>query len=108
MTGTVPARFMVDPEAVSARDPLKCTGPPGTGVPFVGVSWIWATYLAGMVVGLWRTDGPWPVKLLLAILWPLGPAVFVLVVTGLLLAAAVAFPWVGALAVAAGVLAWLL
>lgn len=72
------------------------------------VSWIWAVYLAGVAVGLWRVDGPPQVKLLLAVLWPIGPAVFVLVVVGLLLAAAVAFPWVGALAVAAGVLAWLL
>jgi hypothetical protein len=72
------------------------------------VSWIWLTYLAGVAVGLWRVDGPPLVKLLLAVLWPIGPAVFLLVVGGLLLAAAIAFPWIGALAVAAALAWWLL
>jgi hypothetical protein len=72
------------------------------------VSWLWAIYLAGVAVGLWRVDGPPRVKLLLAVLWPLGPAVFVVVVSGLLLAAAIAVPWLGALAVAAGILVWLM
>jgi hypothetical protein len=72
------------------------------------VSWLWAIYLAGVAIGLWRVDGPPTVKLLLAVLWPVGPAVFVLVVSVLLLAAAVAFPWLGALVVAVGILAWLM
>ena len=77
-------------------------------LPFVGVSWLWAIYLAGVGVGLWRVDGPPRVKLLLAVLWPIGPAVFVVVVSGLLLAAAIAVPWLGALAVAAGLAWWLM
>ncbi len=72
------------------------------------MAWIWGVYLAGVAVGLWRVDGPPGVKILLAILWPIGPAVFVLVVTGLLLAATVAFPWFGALLAAIGLIAWLL
>jgi hypothetical protein len=72
------------------------------------VSWLWAIYLAGVAIGLWRVDGPPTVKLLLAVLWPVGPAVFVLVVSVLLLAAAVAFPWLGAVAVIAGLAWWLL
>ena len=72
------------------------------------MSWIWAIYLAGVAIGLWRVDGPPPVKLLLAVLWPVGPAAFVLVVSVLVLAAAVAFPWLGALAVIAGLAWWLL
>ena len=72
------------------------------------MTWVWAIYLAGVAIGLWRVDGPPAVKLLLAVLWPVGPAVFVLVVSVLVLAAAVAFPWLGALAVIAGLAWWLL
>jgi hypothetical protein len=61
-----------------------------------------------VAIGLWRADGPPAVKLLLAVLWPVGPAVFVLVVSVLVLAAAVGFPWLGALVVAVGILAWLM
>ena len=77
-------------------------------LPFVEVGWLWAIYLAGVAVGLWRVDGPPRVKLLLAALWPIGPAVFVVVVSGLLLAAAIAVPWLGAVAVAVAVLVWLM
>ena len=52
------------------------------------VLWI---YLAGVAIGLWRTDGPLPTRLLLSVLWPIGPLVFVLVVAILLAAAPVAF-----------------
>lgn len=72
-----------------------------------GVTWLWMIYLAGVGVGLWRVDGPPPVKVLLAALWPVGPAMFVIVVAGLALAATVAFPWFGAL-VLAGLLALLI
>ena len=50
-----------------------------------------AIYVAGVAIGLWRTDGPWPTRLLLSVLWPIGPLVFVLVVAILLAAAPVAF-----------------
>jgi hypothetical protein len=77
-----------------------------TAITSVGVTGIWGVYLAGVAVGLWRTDGPVVTRLALALLWPLGPAVFMLVVAGLLLAATVAFPAFGALVVAAAGLAW--
>lgn len=70
------------------------------------MTWAWGIYLAGVGIGLWRVDGPPPVKLALAVLWPIGPAVFVVVVAGLLMAAMVAFPWFGALAAAAALAAW--
>jgi hypothetical protein len=48
-------------------------------------------YLAGVAVGLWRTDAPLPTRLPLALLWPIGPLAFVLVVAILLAAAPIAF-----------------
>lgn len=48
-------------------------------------------YLAGVVIGLWRTDAPWPMRLLLAVLWPIGPLAFVIVVAILLAATPIAF-----------------
>lgn len=50
-----------------------------------------ALYLAGVAIGLWRADGPWPTRLLLALLWPIGPLAFVIVVGILLAAAPIAF-----------------
>jgi len=47
-------------------------------------------YAIGVAVGLWRTDGPPPSKVMLALLWPLGPLAFVVTISGLLLAALVA------------------
>jgi hypothetical protein len=48
-------------------------------------------YLAGVVVGLWRTDARWPMRLLLSLLWPIGPAAFVVTVAILLAATPIAF-----------------
>ena len=48
-------------------------------------------YLAGVVIGLWRTDAPLPTRLLLAVLWPIGPLAFVIVVAILLAATPIAF-----------------
>jgi hypothetical protein len=48
-------------------------------------------YLAGVAIGLWRTDGPWSTRLVLATLWPIGPLAFVATVAILLAAAPVAF-----------------
>jgi len=48
-------------------------------------------YLLGVLVGLWRTDGPPSTKLTLALLWPLGVLAFLITISGLILAAPVAF-----------------
>jgi hypothetical protein len=50
-----------------------------------------AIYLAGVAVGLWRTDDRWPTRVLLAALWPIGPAAFVVTVAILFAAAPIAF-----------------
>jgi hypothetical protein len=50
-----------------------------------------AVYLAGVAIGLWRTDAPLPMRLLLALLWPIGPLAFVVVVAILLAASPLAF-----------------
>ena len=52
---------------------------------------ILAIYLAGVAIGLWRTDAPLPTRLLLAVLWPVGPLAFVIVVAILVAAAPIAF-----------------
>ena len=46
-----------------------------------------AIYLGGVAIGLWRTDAPLPTRVLLAVLWPIGPLAFVVVVAILLAAA---------------------
>lgn len=62
-------------------------------------------YGLGVAVGLALTDAPPATRLGLALLWPVGPAAF-LVTLGLLAAASlIAFPVIGALVVAAA-LAW--
>jgi hypothetical protein len=48
-------------------------------------------YAIGVLVGLWRTDGPPATKLVFALLWPIGPLAFLATVTGLLVAAVIAF-----------------
>ena len=50
-----------------------------------------AIYLVGVTIGLWRTDGPVATRLLLALLWPIGPLAFVIVVAILLAATPIAF-----------------
>ena len=50
-----------------------------------------AVYLGGVAIGLWRTDAPLPMRLLLAVLWPIGPLTFVIVVAILLAASPLAF-----------------
>jgi hypothetical protein len=66
-------------------------------------------YLAGLVVGLIATDGRLGTRLLLALLWPLGPLAFVVTVAGLVAASTVAFPVVGAvMVVMAGLVWWLM
>jgi hypothetical protein len=50
-----------------------------------------AVYLAGVAIGLWRTDAPWSARVLLALFWPIGPLAFVIVVAILLAATPIAF-----------------
>jgi hypothetical protein len=50
-----------------------------------------AIYLVGVAIGLWRTDDRWPTRVLLALLWPIGPIAFMVVVAILLAAAPFAF-----------------
>jgi hypothetical protein len=50
-----------------------------------------AIYVLGVLVGLWRTDGTPATKLALALLWPIGPLAFVVTISGLVVAAAIAF-----------------
>ena len=52
---------------------------------------ILAIYLAGVAIGLVRTDGSPTVRLLLAVLWPLGPIAFVVTIAILLAATPIAF-----------------
>ena len=48
-------------------------------------------YLAGALIALWRTDaGPFE-RLLLAVLWPIGPLAFVVTVAILIAASPLAF-----------------
>jgi hypothetical protein len=48
-------------------------------------------YLMGVLVGLWRTDGPPATKLTMALLWPIGPLAFLVTISGLVIAAGIAF-----------------
>ena len=48
-------------------------------------------YMLGVLVGLWRTDGPPATKLTLALLWPIGPIAFLITISGLAVAAIIAF-----------------
>jgi hypothetical protein len=63
-------------------------------------------YLAGIAFALWRTDAPWPMRTVVAVLWPLGPAAFLVTVAILIAASTIAFPVVGALVAAVALLAW--
>ena len=71
--------------------------------------WMLGVYLVGVFVGLMATQGGPGTRLLLAVLWPLGPLAFLITVGGLLVVAAIAFPVFGV--ILAGVVAavwWLL
>ena len=61
-------------------------------------------YAVGVAAGLLLTDGSVPTRILLALLWPLGPLTFVVVVAGLLVASLYLFPIFGAV-VAVGIAA---
>jgi hypothetical protein len=66
-------------------------------------------YLAGVILGLWRTDAPAGTRIVLALFWPIGPLAFAVTISVLLAASLVAFPlFGGALAIGGVVLWWLL
>jgi len=68
--------------------------------------WMLGVYLVGVVVGLIASQGGTGTRLLLGLLWPLGPLAFIITVTGLLLVAAIAFPVFGVILAAAVATAW--
>ena len=68
---------------------------------------LWALYAAGALLALWRTDARWPTRIVLALLWPIGPIAFVVTVAILLAASLIAFPVVaGVIAAATVVIGW--
>jgi hypothetical protein len=69
----------------------------------------WAVYAAGALVALWRTDASWPIRIALALLWPIGPLAFLVTVAILLGASLIAFPLVAGVIAAIGAVAiwWL-
>ena len=71
----------------------------------VPVKVLWALYAAGAIVALWRTDAAWPTRLVVAALWPVGPAAFLVTVGTLLAASLIAFPVVAGVIAAAVVAA---
>jgi hypothetical protein len=50
-----------------------------------------SAYVMGVLVGLWRTDGPPATKLTLALLWPIGLIACLVTISGLVVVAAIAF-----------------
>jgi hypothetical protein len=68
--------------------------------------WMLGVYLVGVVVGLMATQGGPGTRLLLAVLWPLGPLAFLITITGLLVVAAIAFPVFGVILAAAFAAFW--
>jgi hypothetical protein len=68
--------------------------------------WMLGVYLIGVVVGVIATQGGPGTRLLLAVLWPLGPLALVITVTGLLVVGAIAFPVFGVILAATLAVAW--
>ena len=50
------------------------------------------TYFAGVIVALAVMRDPWPARLATALVWPLGPAAFAVVVAILLVASVLLWP----------------
>ena len=63
-------------------------------------------YIGGLAVGLLLTDGRPLERLVLALLWPLGPLAFVVTVTILIVAAVIAFPMFGLVALGVAAMTW--
>jgi hypothetical protein len=63
-------------------------------------------YTAGAAIALLRTDARWLTRVVLALLWPVGPLAFVVTVSLLLGVSLFVFPLFG-LVVAAGLALWM-
>jgi hypothetical protein len=63
-------------------------------------------YVVGVVWGLLRIDARPLARVVLALLWPLGPVAFVVTLTILFAASVIAYPLFGALALTAVVAVW--
>ena len=48
-------------------------------------------YLLGALIALWRSQAGWLERIVLAVLWPLGPLAFVVTIAILLVASPLAF-----------------
>ena len=68
--------------------------------------WMLGVYVVGVLVGLFATQGGPGTRLILAVLWPLGPLAFVITVTGLMIVGAIAFPLFGVVFAGVLVAAW--
>lgn len=64
-------------------------------------------YGLGVAAGLVFTDAKPALRVVLSLLWPIGPLAFVTVVSGLLLASLVAFPMFGAAVAVIAAVAWM-
>ena len=64
------------------------------------------TYLAGVLVGLWKVDAPGARRVGLAMSWPLGVLAAAVTIPILVTAGLVLFPVVAAVAALGGLLAW--
>jgi hypothetical protein len=64
-------------------------------------------YLAGVIVGLWRTDAPPAQRLGLALLWPVAAVACVVTLTVLSIATMVLFPVIGIVAVISVGVGWM-
>jgi hypothetical protein len=64
-------------------------------------------YVVGVAVGLALTDARLPVRVALALAWPIGPLAFVLVVSMLLVAALYIFPVFGAIVALGALASWM-
>jgi hypothetical protein len=66
-------------------------------------------YVLGVAIGVMVMRDPWPARIGTALVWPLGPIAFVLVVSLLLVVAAILWPLLMLAAAALGAgLVWLL
>ena len=70
------------------------------------VNLVLVVYVVGVVWGLLRIDARPFIRIVLALLWPLGPVAFVVTLATLFAASLIAFPLFGALMVAAAGVMW--
>ncbi len=66
-----------------------------------------AIYLAGVLAGLLGMYEPFPARVVMAMLWPVGPLAFAITVGFLIATSLVIWPWLGVGTLLAGGLLWL-